>query len=217
MSTNSYELVIFDLDGTLIEFHYDFLFHETDRVLVELGLGPVDRSVLAASFAAFDYFRFLPEDAREWFAAEFWARFDWERFPKPQPLPGARDLLTRLAGLDIKTAIVTSRHTPPEILREELNHTGLMDSVLHLICRTDESVHWSDKRSNLLAMCDYADCPPKRSVMVGDIPADIESARDAGLGLSVAVLSGGIDRQVLEASRPDFILPDVSKLLELFV
>ena len=53
-------------------------------------------------------------------------------------------------------------------------------------------------------------------MMIGDIPPDIESAKRAGLGFSVAVLSGGIEQGVLEAAKPDLLVENIADLLTLF-
>lgn len=56
----SYDLVLFDLDGTLIEFHHQYLFEQTHRILEQLGHPPVQQTILNDCFSDFDYFRFSP-------------------------------------------------------------------------------------------------------------------------------------------------------------
>lgn len=82
------KLIIFDFDGTLVHFPFEYMFSETDRILNHFAHEPVRRFELEEAFSDFDYFRFIklsPEmpfkDVEE-FKASFWKCFDWDNFPK---------------------------------------------------------------------------------------------------------------------------------------
>ena len=206
-------VVIFDLDGTLVEFHRDYLFAETMKILDRLNHPPVEIELLQSSFAAFDYFRFVIDPDPDEFITRFWSHFDWDNFPSARPIEQARDVLSRLREAGIETAVATARLGTAEKVRGDLLASGLLDYISIIVSREDEAIHWTDKRLHIERICSFFGVGPEDTAMVGDIPADITSARAAGVGIVVAVESGGIDPEVLAAHRPDFLLPDISTLL----
>lgn len=208
------KLVVFDFDGTLVEFHRDFLFSEAFRLLPQLGITDVNHQVMATSFAEFDFFRFVAEAERERVIEGFWQGFDWASFPAPVAIPGTGQMLSQLTSGGVKVGLATARICQREDLERDLRQIGMLSHFSHLSSRSDESVHWTDKRSMLREICDRLEVDLAEAVMVGDIPADVISARDAGFGYTVAVLSGGIRRAVLEQAEPDMIIDDVSTLHE---
>ena len=209
-----FECVLFDLDGTLIEFHHEYLFSQAELIIPDLAHDPVERSILEHHFAEFDFFGFVTEDKRNAFIESFWERFDWGGFPDPSLLPGITEMIQALHGNEMRTAIVTSRFTPVETLTEVLTPTGLIDFMHHVRTRPGDHIHWTDKRQMILDACAELGISPEKAVMVGDIPTDIESARDVGIGKTVAVLSGGVRRPVLERAKPDLILEHAGLLSE---
>lgn len=211
----SFDLIIFDLDGTLIEFHHDYLFEQTFRILEQFQHPPVARETLEHHFSSFEYFTFV-EHQQEEFVEAFWKAFDWANFPKPQVLPNALNTLEKLSAQGFSLAIATARLTPEKMLRQELAHTGLLDIISHVASRSCQSIDWRDKRKMLLDVCLAHNVEPARAMMIGDVPADIESAKAAGIGLSIAVKSGGIRESILAAAQPDHIIEDVSDLTRFF-
>ncbi|MCB0344968.1 MAG: HAD family hydrolase [Bdellovibrionales bacterium] len=210
------ELILFDLDGTLVEFHHDFLFDQAHLITEQLGHGPIDPQELEQHFSEFSFFDFIPENQRELFIHQFWSNFDWNNFPRAKVLPGAMELLHQINASNRKSGIVTSRAVPVEQLARELEHTGLIEHMTYVRTRSQDHLHWSDKRDSLASIIEESGLEPSRIAMVGDIPPDISSARVMGLGLTVGVLSGGLKRSVLEHAKPDHILDSVAQISELF-
>jgi len=204
--------VLFDLDGTLIEFHHDYLFEQTESILERIGHPVVERETLNECFSAFDFFRFFPEEERDQRVGQFWTHFDWDNFPTPVLLTGVHDTLTQLTAEGIDVAIVTSRFVPEMELRQKLAHTGIVDFMRMVKTRPGDHIHWTDKRASIIEVCATLGVDPAEAVMVGDIPADIQSALDVGIGTTVAVLSGGIKHNILAAARPHHILSHVGEL-----
>ena len=211
----SFDLIIFDLDGTLIEFHHEYLFEQTFRILEQFQHPPVARETLEHHFSSFEYFAFVQHQQEE-FTEAFWNAFDWANFPKAQVLPNTLSTLENLIGQGFSLAIATARLTPEETLREELAHTGLLNHISHVASRSCKSIDWRDKRKMLLDVCLAHNVEPGRAMMIGDVPADIESAKAAGIGLSIAVKSGGIKEDILAGTNPDFILDSIADLHTLF-
>lgn len=207
-------LVIFDLDGTLVEFPHDFLFQQAFNVIQRFGYECVSEEVLSDSFKAFDFFRFIPEARREEFAERFWGNFDWANYPKAKAIDGAHAVLAELKSRGVETAIATARITPLEELSRELEDIGLLENISYIATRLSAEVPWTDKTQHIGEICRCLSVEPKDAVMVGDIPSDILTAREAGAGMTVAVMSGGIRRDVLEQAGPDLVISNVSDLIE---
>ena len=49
------ELFIFDLDGTLVEFHHEYLFNQAHAIIEKLSHPPIAPDVLENFFSAFDF------------------------------------------------------------------------------------------------------------------------------------------------------------------
>lgn len=207
------KLVIFDLDGTLIEFHHEYLFSQTEEILFQLKHPPVSRGELQSSFAAFDFFRFFCGEERDGFVESFWSMFDWENFPSPKLFCGAYETLEKLVEQEIKVAITTSRFVDAEELREELRETRILPFLSSLITRTNDHFHWTDKRGLIRETCELLAIAPEHTLMVGDIPPDIMSAKEVGVRTTVGVISGGIREDVLAEAGPDLILQGVGELM----
>lgn len=210
------ELILFDLDGTLVEFHHDFLFEQAHLILAKLGHEPVTNAVLEGHFSDFSFFDFIPEHRRELFITQFWTNFDWKNFPRAKVLAGVDDLLEQIAESGRKSGIVTSRAVAHEQLSADLEHTGLLSYMSYVRTRSCDHLHWSDKRDSIRSIIEESGLRPSQIAMIGDIPPDISSARVMGLGLTIGVLSGGLKRSVLEQARPDHIIDNVSQISELF-
>lgn len=208
------KLVLFDFDGTLVEFHHEYLFSQTEKILSLLEHPPVSRSVLDQAFRAFDFFRFVGVGDRESFIESFWREFDWDSFPQPKPFSGVEQMFVDLRARGISSAIVTARCVEAERLRQEIAHTGILEHVVDVHTRAGEHVHWTDKRETIEKACREFGISPAEALMVGDIPTDITSAREVGIGRAVAVESGGILTPILSKSAPDAILPDVTHLVD---
>lgn len=206
------KLVIFDLDGTLVEFPRSYLIEEVHRILPMIGLEPVELSALEEAFTAFDFFRFFHEEQRETHIKAYWREFNWDNYPKSNPFPYSVDVLKALADLGVGSSLATARATTNEKLYQDLEHTGLLEHLSELRFRDCHTLDWMDKLPQIQSLLEQHKVRAKEAILVGDIPADVISAQKAGLGASVAVLSGGIQREVLERCRPTAVISDISQL-----
>ncbi len=208
------ELIIFDLDGTLIEFHHEYLFSQTREVLEKLNHPIVPLDILSKFFSTFDYFGFVDRGNRDPFINSFWENFNWNGFPPPKPLVGVLDTLKTFHKEGVKLAITTSRFMPLDVLEKELEPTGIIEVMHYVTARSGDHIHWTDKTGLITEACSALGVSPKETMMVGDIPTDIKSAKDVGVKTSIAVTSGGIHHEILAKEEPTAILPDVSHLLD---
>ena len=209
------EYIAFDFDGTLVEFHTDYMFSETHRILSKLNHPAVSQDVLEECFSDFDFFRFLrvPDTSANWgpeweinFKEKFWAEYNWIDFPVPRLFPETIETLERLQEMNYELCIATARALPVNEFREVLERCGLLSYFTIIETRASHRDDWQDKTPQLKRLVARAGVGPECFTMVGDIPCDIDSAREAKFNRSIAVQSGGIKKHILEASSPDVVL-----------
>lgn len=206
------ELVIFDLDGTLIDYQHEFLFQEALRVLPQLGYPNITRTDLEDWFCSNNFFGYVPLAEQRSFEALFWEKLDKTKEPMPCELTGVRDVLEYLNDRNILCAIATARACTPEELSLELHATGFMKFISMVATKSCDDRHWSEKAPQIQTICDTLGVHPLNAWMVGDNPCDVISARNAGLGAALAVKSGKIYQDILEQTKPDAILENVGNL-----
>lgn len=203
------KLVIFDLDGTLIDYEHEHLFSEMVRILPSIGYPEITRQKLEELFSHDDLFGFIKPGEEAAFEKTFWPLLNKHSHPGPREVHGAIGVLAYLIENDIKAAIATARDAIPEELKIELKGTGLLPYVSIVAAREKKELSWRDKAPQLKFVLNSLTIDPKASFMVGDNPSDIQSAKSVGLGASIAVLSGGIREEVLKRYDPDVILKDI--------
>jgi phosphoglycolate phosphatase-like HAD superfamily hydrolase len=205
--------IIFDFDGTLVEFPTKFMFDETHRIINLLGLPKITDEELEDCFSDFDFFRFargLMNDlqAEEQFKNSYWKEFKWHQFPLGIPFPETAETLGRLSKMGYELSIATARVITPEELFEELNRCGIGSffKIKHIQTRLSHADEWKDKTPQIKNLIDTMNIPAEDSMIVGDIPSDVMSGKETELGFTIAVQSGGIKKEVLEACEPDAVL-----------
>jgi phosphoglycolate phosphatase len=229
------DLVVFDKDGTLISFHAMWggwarrlgarLEDVTRRpvagdVFAAIGFDPVADRVLPAGPLAIDTMAGIEERIgavlRRWCPSIPAARRALaDAWFEPDPVELAvplADLVTlfealRASGRTIAIATTDDR-APTEATIAAL---GLGPTVAILMCGDDDGPTKPAPEA-FAAVCERAGRPVARSAMVGDTPADLRMARQAGAGLVVAVLSGVASAADL-APHADLMLASVGDLL----
>ena len=233
------DLVVFDKDGTLTDF--ESMWGRLTVAWVErLAADAGDEGLCLELFRSLGYDpqrqRTLPQSplvsAREeqlqtvaaavlyrhgvpWPEAEQRAQAAFERtladLPPTSLVRAAGDvagLLKRLRGSGVRVAVVTTdqREGTEEILRI----MGIAHLVDHLVCG-DDGFDWKPAPDMLLAACERLGVEPARTAVVGDTVADLTMARQAGAGLSAAVLTGMGDRRLL-ATHADVVLHSIDEI-----
>ncbi|MET9557216.1 HAD family hydrolase [Streptomyces sp. NPDC006645] len=121
----------------------------------------------------------------------------------------AADLLRVLAGQGW-TNILASSATGPEL--DALRRAIDADDVIAGTASADDVPRGKPAPDPVRAALDLAGVPAERAVFVGDAVWDMEAASRAGVR-SVAVLSGGIPRDALEAAGAGEVYENVADLL----
>lgn len=214
LNYDSLKLAMLDLDGTLLEFPKAFLFKHTLDTYDLLKLEHPSLQVMEEAFEQFKFFDFVPNKLEKKFMEIYWESFDWNAYPSKPVLPGIIDVLKLFKSKGMVVAITTSRSESVEEVRENIIDSGLLEYVEHIQTRECPDIDWSNKVPQIEAVCKKYSIDPKNSLLAGDVPPDILSAKNAGVGISIAVETGGINRDILLESKPDFLLSSLAELLD---
>jgi HAD superfamily hydrolase (TIGR01509 family) len=130
------------------------------------------------------------------------------RLPEVRPLPGARDLLSRLSRQNVPWAIATSGN--PRTAGPSIDLLGVKPRV---VITREDVVHAKPDPDLFLAAADRLGVDILDSIVVGDSVWDLLAAQRAR-SLGVGLLSGGYGREELEQAGAYRVYEDPLDLLE---
>jgi phosphoglycolate phosphatase len=228
------DLVVFDKDGTLIDFDAmwggwadslgDRLDGATRRpvagdVFAAIGFDPSTGRVLAGAPLAVATMAEIQEVVaavvRRWCPSVAAARRAVEAaWFEPDPVATAvptADLVTlfgalRASGRTIAVATTDDRAPTEATLRG----LGIRGDIAAIACG-DDGVGVKPDPAMLLALCATVAIAPERTAIVGDTPADLAMGRAAGAGHVIGVLTG-VGREADLAPLADAVLRSVAEL-----
>ena len=126
-----------------------------------------------------------------------------------RPLVDLPRLFGALRQRGLKIAIATSDdHEPTQATFSSLRVAHLVDALV----AADDNVPMKPEPDMVWAACRITRVEPRQAIMVGDSVADLQRARAAGAGLTVGVTSGVSSAELL-AGCADFVLGTVDELL----
>jgi phosphoglycolate phosphatase len=228
------DLLIFDKDGTLIEFHLMWggwveelgrrLERATGLRLREglyplLGVARPGGQVQAHGLMAATPMRRIREvveayvtDAGAGPAAAAEAVAEAWHAPDPvglaRPVTDLRQLLEALRGRVPTFAVATSDDRDPT--ERTLAALGINAEFAAVAC-ADDGFRSKPAPDPVLHLCGLLGTPPARTAVVGDSPADMRMARAAGVARAIGVLTGVGDRATLEPLA-DVVLDSIEDL-----
>lgn len=196
-------VVVFDLDGTLLDTAPDLL-RALNRILGEEGLSPLQRTDVAGLFGhgartligeGFRRGNRLLDDVRlPELVERFVSFYAAEIAAETRPYPGLVDALRRLSACGFGLAVCTNKR---EVLSEAvLEGTGL-SSLFSAVVGGDSMAEHKPHPRPLLEAIARAGGSPDMAVMIGDSETDIATARAAGIPV-IAVDFGYADRPASE-------------------
>ncbi len=216
---NSIGLVMFDLDGTLID--STWIYYEIVAAVMErLGLPrPTTAQVSSANRSGtFLWEKLFPGDCfaeHPGLKEEAW-RIAREISPamfsqRVSLLPAVAETVRVLAAGGRKLAIVTA--TPAANMEAKLKPLAAarIEDLFAAVITADDTVRKKPDPDPLLECCRRLDHPPAEAAYIGDTRVDIRAGRAAG-SLTVGVLTGFDDREMLAAENPDAIIENLGSL-----
>lgn len=203
-------LLVFDLDGTLVDTAADLL-DTLNGLLVREGLTPIPLSSVGAVVGAgaramiergFALNGLRPDGGTiDRLFVDFIARYGNNIAAKSRPYPGALAALDRFEAAGWGFAVCTNK---TEALATRLISELGLAARFAAICGGDTFPVRKPAAAHLLGTIDRAGGDPARAVMVGDSRADIEAARNAGVPV-VGVTFGYTDVPVADLG-PDVVI-----------
>lgn len=177
-------LVVFDLDGTLVDSRLD-LATAANRMLASYGLDPLDPSIVAGMVGEGARrlvervltARGLPADRWPSDAlTRYLAHYDDCLLDETRPYDGALDVVRTLAGRSV-LAVVTNKPTAPAV--RLLQHFGFAPH-LRSIVGGDGPFPRKPDPSAVVDLMRHFDAAGRACALVGDSWVDLETARAAG-------------------------------------
>ena len=185
-------LVIFDLDGTLVDSGLDF-----DAIRHEIGLTP-GTPILEAMTAMADHDRERASDVLD--------RYETAAAGRARLMPGAAELLDGLRASDVKVAILT-RNSRTSVERVCRRHGLRFDAV---VAREDK--HPKPHPGGVHHLMQTCGAAADETVVVGDFRFDVEAGNAAGCR-TVALLSDPQKWQGDGATWKTHTLDEVGRIL----
>jgi phosphoglycolate phosphatase len=207
-----YRAVLFDLDGTLVDSYaalaeavnyarrehgLDGLGEERIRKFVGDGL----EKLLQRAFESSD----VPTSVR----TAFEARYDEICCSESRVLSDVESTLEELSRMGLPMAVCTNKPTSFSV--KILEALGLARHFLAIVGPDLAGARKPDAR-HLLRTLAATNCAPEQALFVGDMPIDVEAARNSGIDVAV-VGTGSSTAEELRAAHADHYLDRFSDLL----
>jgi len=206
-------LIIFDLDGTLIDSSRDLAI-STNATRARFGLPPLDQQVVnsyVGNGAAVLVRRAMEPVMQEEQVAEalafFLSYYRAHAVEHTRLYPGVRELVEALAAARHELGVLTNK--PEKISFDILAALG----VQHHFFRIYGGNTFPDKKphpAGILNLREEAGVAASATLMVGDSSVDVETARNAGVR-SCGVM-WGFQPETFQAVVPDFLIDEPRQL-----
>lgn len=209
-------LIIFDLDGTLIDSSRD-LGISTNATRAQFGLPPLEQHVVnsyVGNGAAVLVQRAMGPGVSVERAGEalnfFLKYYRAHSLEHTRLYPGVREALDALAAEANVLGVLTNK--PEKISRDILAGLGVGERFFRIYGGNTFAEKKPDPKG-ILTMRDEAAVDLADTLMVGDSRVDIETARNAGV--ASCGVTWGFQPETFEAVPPDFLIDRPAELLAL--
>jgi HAD superfamily hydrolase (TIGR01509 family) len=205
--------VLFDVDGTLVDSNYLHV-HAWRRAFSDVEI-PVEtwrihRSIGMDGAKLVESLSGDADDDVQKRLKDLHSRYYAETTSLLALLPGAREVLDRIASLGLQVVLATSAPEDEfETLRRVLDRDDLVSTST-----SSEDVGTAKPEPGIVEVAlDRAGVPADRAVFVGDAVFDAEASGRAGVE-SIGVLSGGVSRAELQDAGAAVVFDNVAELCE---
>ncbi|CAJ1317179.1 pyrophosphatase PpaX [Paenibacillus sp. PK4536] len=207
------DTVLLDLDGTIVDTN-ELIIASFINTLESNGLNPLTREQIIPhmgltleqqlrAFSGVDDVTSYVTAYREYSAIHHDAMV--------APFPEVNEVLTRLQAAGIKLGVVTTKIRPNTLKVLEMFQ---LDQFMQVIITQDDVEHTKPHPQPIERAMEALGSSPERTLMVGDSPADLQSASAAGV-MSAAVAWSLKGEEELSKYHPQYILHSMSDLYEL--
>jgi len=207
------ELLIFDLDGTLIDSKRD-LADSVNAMRVHLGEPPLaDETVYSyvGNGAPVLVRRALPgrdEDEIERGLKFFLDYYRDHMLDATTLYPGVREALDQLLAVDVKMAVLTNK---PVRFSEHLIKGLNLDGHFFRIYGGNSFEEKKPHPKGIELLMEESGIGRERTIMVGDSAVDVMTARNAQV--RACGVTWGFQPETFAAAPPDFVIDDLSELV----
>lgn len=208
--------VLFDIEGTLID-TVEVYFKGINEICRRMGFEELDketvRNLLRTPGPPWDYL--IPEEEKDRERLiEQCRKLDEEIWPKVyeqevKPLPEAIETLDKLVAQGIKVGLVSSGWG---FQFDRFDWGRKMVQLAAVVITRDDVPVLKPAPDAIIECLQRLQTSPADVIYVGDSPSDIKAGKAAGT-ITVGVLTGASDYEILQPEHPDAILHGVQELL----
>jgi phosphoglycolate phosphatase len=216
ISFKGVETVLFDFEGTLVDFQWNLkgAVQETLERLNRLGL-PVGRlkgmkySLLKNEAIAIASETGQSPDRVKEAIDVIYDRYDADALSRWSLRPRAGDFLNLLKTHHLRAGLVSN--VGKKALEEAIKKLGL-SSLLDIIISRNDVHHLKPDGEGIRLALNHLRVSGDKSLFVGDSIDDIQAAKEAGLRV-IIILGGENPRPDLLSGGPDFLIQDYGELI----
>ncbi len=207
-------LVVFDLDGTLIRSH-ETIYKATQHSLKEIGIMtemPEQKfyNMIGLHFEdIFEEFGFSVPDFEQFINVYKSVYFDF--INRSFVYPGVEDILKKLRENKLKIGLLTTKGQ--DQAEKILKHFSLFDKFDYVMGRRPGIAH-KPSPEPLLKICSDINIDVRNILMVGDSEMDIQCGQNAG-AMTCGVSYGYRSREELKKQKPDFLIDEIFSLVKI--
>jgi phosphoglycolate phosphatase len=208
------KLIIYDLDGTLVDTRED-IFRGVNHMLKELGRPPISNDEIAG-YVGHGLYHLMKKSIQSndekmiEKGSKIYRKYYAEHMMDHSCLyPGVLEILDYFAGK--KQAVITNKPNPFTV--DMLEALGISKYFVEIVAGDSDYPKKPDPAA-VLAMMKTEEASADETLFIGDSEIDVQTARNAGV--ETVVLSHGFtDRSELESAAPLAIVENFDELLRL--
>ena len=206
-----HKLIIFDLDGTLID-AYGAIAAGINQMLQSLGY-PQQKPEIIKRKVGWGVEKLIEpfiEKKDYQRAVEIYLKSQETLLPKmTKLLPGAKEVLKKLKEKGCKLAVASNR--PSSFSESLLKHLKIAHYFSLVLC-ADQINSYKPNPKILFLIMKKLNLPPEETIYAGDMALDAETGRKAGVK-TIIVLTGSSNREEVIAENPFKIINQISEII----